>query len=225
MSGSPPPADPGTAPPPAPPPPPVVITHQVAPATPVATPPPVVVPAGSRTVDDYESHIRSLNAEAAGHRHAAATAKAEADAAKAEAAELRAKAEQTDQLVAAARLPWKNRALNAELREAARKAGFVDPASVLTFIKADTTIDAIINIDDESGEITGVKEAIDKLEEVKPALFSEGTPARTPRSTGSTTPVPPPNPNPPPAQARQMTTEQYRDWWAGEQRRLQREHA
>lgn len=72
------------------------------------------------------------------------------------------------------------RLINAEIKLAAQAAGFVDPADAIALIDR-----AGVKVDDQ-GNVTGVKEAVEKLAKDKPHLIGQGgKPSGSPGSQGN----------------------------------------
>lgn len=127
-----------------------------------------------------EALAKELGFESADAMKAAAKAKKEADeAAKSElekekAARERAEAEKKTALDAA-----NTRLINAEIKVFAVQAGFVDPADAVALVDRSG-----IQVD-EQGNVTGAKEAVEKLAKAKPHLVGTGKAGGTPGSAGN----------------------------------------
>lgn len=127
-----------------------------------------------------EALAKELGFESADAMKAAAKAKSEADLAaksdleKEKAAREKAEAEKKDALTTA-----NTRLVNAEIKVFAVQAGFVDPADAVALVDR-----AGIQVDD-SGNVTGAKEAIDALAKAKPHLVGTGKAGGSPGSSGN----------------------------------------
>ena len=149
--------------------------------------------------DAAQARIKELNGEAKGHRlnadnfrtqaeKAAADAEAARNEAEAKIAEAHAKA--TETLTKA-----QQKAVNADLRLAAKDAGAVDIGDVLALVdRSKLKLSA-------DGDVENAAELIAEMKTAKPHLFGVAT-------TGSTT-RPPPKKETAPTKATEMTPEEY----------------
>lgn len=127
-----------------------------------------------------EALAKELGFESADAMKAAAKAKKDADeAAKTELEKEKARAEKAEQEKKDALSAANTRLVNAEIKVFAVQAGFVDPADAVALVDRSG-----IQVD-EQGNVTGAKEAVEKLAKAKPHLVGTGKAGGTPGSAGN----------------------------------------